>query len=139
MKKMIIFSILIFVSGCSSAQTITTFRGKTIFAGQSNDSVEKALGQPDWALNAQIRKYDFKANKIDFGIYPGSITIEWGYWDQPKTLIIWLEGNSVRAIWLADTSKFPEAQPKSQNPGQGYQATTDLKTGKIVTWPVYEP
>lgn len=51
-----VLSLITAVTGCthSSIQTMADFRGQRIIAGQSVDSVESHLGQPDWALNSQI-------------------------------------------------------------------------------------
>jgi len=109
MKVIILSTMLLgvmLVAGCSSVQSRVIFRDKTIAVGQSNDSVESLLGQPDWAVNARLDSSSLKVKKIDPWIYPGRFTIEWVYWDNPESLLLWLEGNAVQGIWLAETSRI---------------------------------
>lgn len=110
MKANLITIVLSFIgfwmAGCSSVQSTVTFRNQTIAVGQSTDSVEKLLGQPDVATSRRINPWGLKASKIDPWISPGTFTIEWVYWEYPNSLLLWLEGNSVQAIWLADTAKL---------------------------------
>ena len=109
MKKLLYTTMclmLIFLAGCSSVQSHVTFRDQRIVVGQSNDSIEKLIGQPDWAISARLRPYSLKVKKIDMWISPGPYTIEWGYWDNPNTLMLWLEGNAVQGIWLVETYRI---------------------------------
>lgn len=103
----VFFGSICLLAGCSSAVSMADFRGQRIMVGQSVDSVESHLGQPDWALNRQIN-IQLVANRIDWGVAPGHYTIEWGYCDDPKSLILWIEGNNVRAIWLSDRDKLQD-------------------------------
>lgn len=109
MRRICFFIILLglfLFSGCSSVQSSVTFRNKTISVGQSTDSVENLLGQPDLANSARLNYWNMKVSKIDPWISAGRFTIEWVYWDNPKTLLLWLEGNAVQGIWLAETSRI---------------------------------
>ena len=94
------------VTGCSSVQSTVTFRDQKIVVGQSSDSVERLLGQPDLANSARLNYWNLKVSKIDPWISPGRFTIEWVYWDNPESLLLWLEGNAVQGIWLAETSRI---------------------------------
>lgn len=98
--------LLILLSGCSSVQTTATFRGQHIVVGQSSDSIENLLGQPDWACSARIAPFSLKVKKIDPWVNYGPYTIEWGYWGDPDSLLLWLEGNAVQAIWLVKSSRL---------------------------------
>lgn len=108
MKRLLLpICLLLFIlNGCSSAQATATFRNQHIVVGQSNDSIERLLGQPDWAVSYRIHPGSLKVRKIDPWISPGIFTIEWGYWDNPKSLLLWLEGDAVQAIWLVETSRI---------------------------------
>ncbi len=96
----------ILVAGCSSVQSTVTFRDQKIVVGQSTDSIEKLLGQPDLATSARLRPWHLKVKKIDPWIIEGRYTIEWVYWDNPESLLLWLEGNAVQGIWLAETKRL---------------------------------
>jgi len=102
-KKMCMVCIMLFVaSGCMPAQTVANFRGKRIVVGQSNDSVEKQLGQPDWVATG----YRMKMAQHFTGYSPGTQTIEWGYRDEMLSLVLWLDYGMVRALWHMETSKL---------------------------------
>ena len=85
-----------------ASQTTAVFRGKRIVVGQSNDSVEKQLGLPDWVATP----WGMKMEMFLTGITPGTQTIEWGYWGSSKTLVLWLDYGMVRALWMVETSKL---------------------------------
>ena len=109
MKARILLTLLLaamLVAGCSSVQSAATFRNQRISVGQSTDSVEKLLGQPDLANSARLNPWNLKVSKIDPWISAGRFTIEWVYWDNPNSLLLWLEGNAVQGIWLAETSRI---------------------------------
>jgi len=109
MKARILVTLLLgamLIAGCSSVQSTVAFRDQTISVGQSTDSVEKLLGQPDLANSARINRWNMKVPKIDPWVATGHFTIEWVYWDKPESLLLWLEGNAVQGIWLAETSRI---------------------------------
>jgi len=83
-------------------QTVAQFRGKRIVVGQSNDSVEKQLGPPDWVATG----YRMKMAQHFTGYTAGTQTIEWGYRDSPTSLVLWLDYGMVRAMWKVETSKL---------------------------------
>ena len=109
MKAIILVTMLsaaMLVAGCSSVQSTVFFRDQRISVGQSSDSVERLLGQPDLANSARLNPWNMKVSKIDPWISSGRFTIEWVYWDYPDSLLLWLEGNAVQGIWLAETSRI---------------------------------
>jgi len=109
MNRLILISLLLgalLVAGCSSVQSTVTFRDQKIVVGQSTDSIEKLLGQPDLATSARINCWNLKVSKIDPWVSFGRFTIEWVYWDNPESLLLWLEGNAVQGIWLAETKRL---------------------------------
>lgn len=85
-----------------SSQSVATFQGQRITIGQSNDSVEERLGSADWAATS----YRMKMGKFFTGYTAGRYTIEWGYWGNPKSLVLWLDNGTVYAIWLVETSRL---------------------------------
>lgn len=104
MKKVVcIVCIVLFVlSGCMQSQTVAVFRGKRIVVGQSNDSVEKQMGSPDWvAMNFRMQM----ARHWTGWTYSPQ-TIEWGYRDSFKSLVLWFEHGTVYVIWLVENSKL---------------------------------
>ena len=107
-QGIVIVIVSMLFAGCSSVQTSARFRGQMISVGQSTDSIENLLGQPDEATSARFDPFwsNMKVLKIDSWIRPGNYTIEWVYWDDPQSLLLWLEGNSVQGIWLADTNRI---------------------------------
>jgi len=109
MKVKILVTLLLgamLFAGCSSVQSTVNFRNHRISVGQSTDSVERLLGQPDLANSARLNPWNLKVSKIDPWISAGRFTIEWVYWDKPESLLLWLEGNAVQGIWLAETSRI---------------------------------
>ena len=109
MKRVVLFTICLsffLLMGCSSVQTSVIFRDQRIVVGQSTDSIENLLGQPDSAVSARFGSSTMKVSKIDPWITRGLYTIEWVYWDNPKSLLLWLEGNAVQGIWLVETSRI---------------------------------
>jgi len=106
MKKLlvsiVIAGMLISVGGCMPSQSSANFRGQRITIGQSNDSVENKLGSPDWAA----MNYSMKMASKFTGLIWGPRTIEWGYSDRPKSLVLWHEYGSILAIWLVDTNQL---------------------------------
>jgi len=100
---MCIVCLMLFVSsGCMPGQTVANFRGKRIVVGQSNDSVEKQLGQPDWVATG----YRMKMAQHFTGYTAGTHTIEWIYRDKVMSLVLWLDYGMVRALWRIETSKL---------------------------------
>jgi len=93
---------MLVLSGCMPGQTVANFRGKRIVVGQSNDSVQEQLGTPDWAaMNYRM---------VMAGHFTGwtysSKTIEWVYWDNPKSLVLWFEHGTIYVIWHVETKKI---------------------------------
>lgn len=115
MKRLAIMTVLILIallSGCSTTIPQANFQGQRIFLGQSNDSIEKILGNPDIVTSttgAGMMLFDSRlcAQKIDpwFRRSDYIITIEWIYLDEPQSLIIWFMRGTVQALWLVDTTE----------------------------------
>ena len=105
MKSVIlIISLMLFllVSGCVSSQSTAMFRGQRIVIGQSNDAVEERLGSPDWAA----MNYRMEMAKHFTGYAYGPYTVEWGYRDNPKSLVLWFEHGTLYVIWLIETNRL---------------------------------
>ena len=112
MKSLI--TVLVFVGliviGCSRALQQTEFRREKIFVGQSNDSIEKHLGAPDYAKNYALGVI-LLGQMVEpfgdaFGVRPGMVTREWVYIDQDNSLIVWMDSGNVGAIWLVKTKEI---------------------------------
>ena len=94
-------------SGCGSNSPMAgpqslAFKGQSIYQGQSNDSIEKALGAPDvvsqgWA----IKNWWAGENWIT----PGELTVEWVYLGETDSLIVWLDMGMVRRVCVVPTEK----------------------------------
>jgi hypothetical protein len=78
------------------------FKGAKIFQGQSNDSVEKALGAPDIVSEGPYVKNEWVGGYM---ITTGQLTVEWVYLGNQDSLIIWLDRGMVRRICVVPTSK----------------------------------
>jgi len=98
----LVVGLFLFVSGCSTMRSTAIFRDQKIFAGQSNDSVEKSLGAPDLVGIGPF--YQFM--RIDPWVSPGRYSIEWIYLGPKESLILGLDFGMVRGIWLVDTAKI---------------------------------
>ena len=92
--------LILLVSGCVSSQSTAMFRGQRIVIGQSNDAVEEHLGPPDWAA----MNYNMEMTKHFTGYTYGPRTVEWGYRDSPKSLVLWFEHGTLYVIWLIETN-----------------------------------
>lgn len=118
MKKLLVglvmAGMLIGVSGCSTALSRAKFQGHTICSGQSADSVEKRLGDPDrvascrydwfwgyvWTPSSKAMACDPRATISTAEIIGGNIS-EWMYLGgRQSNLIMWLKSGVVDRIWI---------------------------------------
>jgi len=121
MRRVMIMVLLagaLFWSGCSSSSSMATFRGQKIFAGQSSDSVEKNLGEPDrvaqarwdwfwgWVWDPFSQAKHVNPWTSNPPVYPQTSIVEWTYIDPDTSLILWLNSGTVGQIWIVDPSKI---------------------------------
>lgn len=105
MKKIKPLILAILLAGCATNAPMAgpqnlKFNDQNIYQGQSNDSVEKALGSPD------IVSQGFGVKNWWAGgswYTPGEKTIEWVYLGEKESLIIWLDAGMIARICKVPT------------------------------------
>ena len=111
----LIVGMLIGAEGCSTAISRANFQGQVICSGQSADSVEKCLGQPDrvascrydwfwgymWSPKSKAMDHDHWVTISTAEVIGGNIS-EWVFFDRfsPESLVLWLKSGTVDRMWL---------------------------------------
>lgn len=70
--------------------------GINIYKGQSNDSVEKALGAPDVVSSGKF--FCKNASSLPFGIMLGNNTVEWVYIGGSQATVVYFDNGRVAYI-----------------------------------------
>lgn len=118
--RMMTTGLLLFMTGCEtkpnesgsytgwdhnvSPLMTVVFQGHRVTIGQSTASIESLLGHPDRISNRPwLRVY-----KIGSWVFPGYQTLEWVYFGETYSLVLWFDTDEVQIIWLAETSWLEE-------------------------------
>lgn len=92
---------ILFTAGCSGPMAgtqIVKFENKRIYQGQTIESVERSLGQPDIVSRGPFTKNMWAGGEM---MLPGMTAIEWVYFRSPNSLILWIEDNYVAQVGIA--------------------------------------
>jgi len=100
-NSMVVMTILVML-GCAPMMSQVRIDGTSIYAGQSSDSVERAVGSPN-VVSSGI----FCKNSIHFfGFSPGRNTVEWVYIRSGVSTVIYLDSGRVIQIGQVPTEKI---------------------------------